>query len=635
MKTEVAKEKWVPVGVEALEPAADKVVRGERSTLVHAGPGAGKTELLAQRACFLLQTGACPDPRRILAICFKRDAARNLRERVAERCGRELAARFDAYTFDSFSKGMVDRFYAALPIWCRPKGVYRVLESLNEKQAFELVRTIPSSGSDLSDASRQGLNVKGLWRAFVGRALPTDGNWVNASDEQRAAADLWSFLITGGTGSAIGFPMLGRMADLLLRTNPQILAALRKSYRIVFLDEFQDTTSIQYSLVRTAFMGSESVLTAVGDDKQRIMGWAGALDGVFGQFIKDFDAESVPLKRNYRSTKNLVGIQSVIAKALNPNAVTTTSMIDAKGGVDECRVLEFKNDDSEAKKLASMIQAWITQDGLKPRDICVLCRMKPPVYSETLRGALADLGIRSRIENTMQDLLAEPLSECLLDFLKLACRATEPQAWGRTIALLGEIGGDPSENAMRRLVDSLLQYVSKLGEILNGPLTAEDEIGAILKNIMRFVGEDEFRTLSPQYLQGDWYEKLFKELVKTLSEARNGREWSEAIDEVEGVESVPIMTTHKSKGLEYHTVIFVGLEDNAHFSFASNQTEETCGFFVAFSRAKRRVVFTYSDIRPTGWRGSQVRQGRDTLQPLYDLLSAAGVAIEDGEQATP
>src|SRR5688572_10714049 len=145
MKTEVAKERWSPVGVSGLEPAADRVVRGERSTLVHAGPGAGKTELLAQRACFLLQTGACPDPRRILAISFKRDAARNLRERVAQRCGRELAARFDSYTFDSFAKGLVDRFLSALPTWCRPAQDYRVLDKLNEKQAFEFVRTIPDA----------------------------------------------------------------------------------------------------------------------------------------------------------------------------------------------------------------------------------------------------------------------------------------------------------------------------------------------------------------------------------------------------------------------------------------------------------------------------------------------------------
>jgi len=635
MKTEVAKERWSPVGVTDLEPAADKVVRGERSTLVHAGPGAGKTELLAQRACFLLQTGACPDPRRILAISFKRDAARNLRERVAQRCGRELATRFDSYTFDSFSKGIVDRFLSALPTWCRPAQDYRVLDKLNEKYAFEVVQTIPDDNSQLTDRQRQGLNTKVLWKAFLGRPLPADGKWVNASDEERAAADLWSFLLRGGGGSAIGFGMFGRMASLLLRTNPLIRSALQKSYRVVFLDEFQDTTAIQYGLVRVAFMGSGAVLTAVGDDKQRIMGWAGALRGVFGEFVKDFAAKSVPLTRNYRSTAKLVRIQSVIAKVLDPAAVDAESMVDGADGIDECRVLAFNDDASEAKKLAEMIATWIERDGLKPRDICVLCRQKPPVYSEALRDALSAVGIRSRIENEMQDLLAEPLSECLLDFLKLACREREPESWGRTCALLGELGGDPSENAMRRIIDSLLEYLEKLRASLAGKSASEADIEPILENIMRFVGEDDFKVAHPQYLQGDWYAQIFKTLVKSLSQARDSRDWRGTLDEVEGVDSVPIMTTHKSKGLEYHTVIFVGLEDSAHWTFADNQKEETCGFFVAFSRAMKRVVFTFSGARPTGRGGNRVGQVRVTVKPLYDLLGSAGVEIEAGEEADP
>jgi superfamily I DNA/RNA helicase len=633
MKTEAAKERWSPVDVKDLEPAADKVVRGERTTLVHAGPGAGKTELLAQRACFLLQTGTCPGPRRILAISFKRDAARNLRERVAHRCGRELAARFDSYTFESFSKGLVDRFLTALPTWCRPAKDYRVLDKLNDKQAFSMVRAIPDVGSQLNDARRQGLNVAVLWRAFLGRPLPVDGEWVNASDEERAAADLWSFLTGAAVGSAIGFGMFGRMADLLLRTNPLILSALRKSYRVVFLDEFQDTTSIQYALVRTAFMESGAVLTAVGDDKQRIMGWAGAMRGVFGQFVKDFHAESVPLTRNYRSTEKLVAIQSVIATVLDADAVEAKSMVDSAGGIDECRVLAFDDDAAEATKLASMIRACIERDGLTPRDICILCRMKPPVYSGALRDALSSAGIRSRIENEMQDLLAEPLSECLLDFLKLARRERDPYAWGRSVALLAELGGDSSEEAMRRVVDLLLEYLVKLRISLAGKSSSEAEIEATLKNIMRFVGEDDFKVANPQYLQGDWYAQIMNGLVKALAEARDGRDWPGTLDEVEGVNSVPIMTTHKSKGLEYHTVIFVGLEDDAHFSFANNQNEETCGFFVAFSRAMKRVIFTFSGVRPTGRRGDRVGQERKTLKPLYDLFEAAGVEVENGDEA--
>jgi cytochrome c553 len=74
----VRPDDWKSVGVDALEANALKVVRSAVNRSVIAGPGAGKTELLAQRAAYLLQTGTSPAPRRILAISFKRDAAMNL-----------------------------------------------------------------------------------------------------------------------------------------------------------------------------------------------------------------------------------------------------------------------------------------------------------------------------------------------------------------------------------------------------------------------------------------------------------------------------------------------------------------------------------------------------------------------------
>ena len=76
----VKAEDWKPTQGIALEGAALEVVKSTRSLSVLAGPGAGKTELLAQRATYLLNTGSCPPPKRILAIAFKVDAARNLHD---------------------------------------------------------------------------------------------------------------------------------------------------------------------------------------------------------------------------------------------------------------------------------------------------------------------------------------------------------------------------------------------------------------------------------------------------------------------------------------------------------------------------------------------------------------------------
>ena len=98
-----AVDEWIPADGFVLEPNALDTVKSEQNTLVIAGPGAGKTELLAQRACFLLETNQCPYPKKILAISFKRDAAYNLKERVLKRCGSD------------FAKNIVDRFRKGLP----------------------------------------------------------------------------------------------------------------------------------------------------------------------------------------------------------------------------------------------------------------------------------------------------------------------------------------------------------------------------------------------------------------------------------------------------------------------------------------------------------------------------------------
>ena len=108
-------DQWGPSDGLTLEPhALTAVTNTKQNIVVVAGPGAGKTELLAQRADFLLQTGACPYPRRILAISFKVDAAQNLRDRVRLRAGSQLAAHFDSVTFHAFAKRIVDNYRPVL-----------------------------------------------------------------------------------------------------------------------------------------------------------------------------------------------------------------------------------------------------------------------------------------------------------------------------------------------------------------------------------------------------------------------------------------------------------------------------------------------------------------------------------------
>ncbi|HYG35336.1 MAG TPA: UvrD-helicase domain-containing protein, partial [Clostridia bacterium] len=328
---------WVPEGLQSLEPAAERAVKSLTNTLVVAGPGAGKTELLAQRACYLLKTGICPFPRRILAISFKRDAAKNLRDRVKLRCGEDLGRRFDSFTFDAFSKGLLDRFRQGLPVAFRPTQDYEVLLDL-KKRMRQLLDSLPSPENGLTTAHMAAIGEQDFYdKHFLQSPLILTPEAPH-SVRERAAQEIWRRLVRTEHPSRIEFRMIGRLAEVILRANENILSALRATYAFVFLDEFQDTTNIHYDLTTTAFKGCGAVITAVGDDKQRIMGWAGALSGIFERFKADFAANVESLCVNHRSAPELVRMQHFLIQALDPQSPMPEPSEERANTRGECRV---------------------------------------------------------------------------------------------------------------------------------------------------------------------------------------------------------------------------------------------------------------------------------------------------------
>ena len=237
MSRRISPAEWVPQGVTALEPKAEAAVRDAETALVIAGPGAGKTELLAQRASYLLETGLCAAPRAILAISFKRDAAKNLRERVALRCGAPLARRFNSFTFDAFAKSLVDRFRLALPEALRPTADYLIDFATFEKAPLrERVNALAGAETGLSLRQLQGVDAGVFFKKHaVGLALPSELP-PDADAATKARWVFWQHALHAGEKSAVNFQMLGCLAELLLRSNPAIRSALRATYAFVFLD---------------------------------------------------------------------------------------------------------------------------------------------------------------------------------------------------------------------------------------------------------------------------------------------------------------------------------------------------------------------------------------------------------------
>ena len=441
-------------------------------------------------------------------------------------------------------------------------------------------------------------------------------------------------LQSGGTNAYEGahnrgltFPMIGRLVELLIRLNPKIRQALRMTYDHVFLDEFQDTTHVQYDLVKAIFLDSASVLTAVGDNKQQIMRWAMALDDPFSMFEADFGAKRISLVRNYRSSPELVRIQHKIALAVDAESEPSESKVLGDFYKDTCEIREFTTPEDEAMYLARFVEPYISQGSLAPRDFAILVRQKANGYFRLLEPILRNSGIKLRDEGDIQDILAERLVGVLISFLRLGSLQRAGKYWIECIQVVASLrGSNPEDHSEVRL---LQKDLGRLHSILRRdmrelPISLE-RLHDVIANILDFLGEDNIKLLYPEYKQGDWYAQVIDRAAEYLFQScQNCTTWLQALDDFEGRNSIPLMTIHKSKGLEYHTVIFLALDDEAWWSFPREPQEARSAFFVAFSRAKQRVIFTYCEQRGR----------RSGIASLYEILRSAGVPTR-GQGETP
>lgn len=611
--TRVSRDDWVPQGVDGLEGRAWEALReNDSSILVTAGAGAGKTEFLAQKAAYLLQTGICPAPKRILAISFKKDAAQNLAERVAKRCPNDQARRFDSMTFDAFTKGLMDRFRPALP------------EPFNAPGTYQIVNPFRRDYDDFIERhGYHGVSAQQLERRLLLTDLPIDLS--NGSEVNRALADYWHEQFFGGEEISLSFPMINRLIKLLLQENPYIRQALQATYPIIFLDEYQDTTYAQFDMLLTAFDGSDAVFTAVGDDKQRIMGWAGAMDDAFAQFENEFDASRISLLSNWRSHEDLVRIQHEIARRIDGDVeeVQAQGTREIEGEISA--IWQFRSTDSENNYLAEWVSREVQSGRVEPHDVAILIRMRADQVEDEIAPAFAARGLRIRNaarsvgDIQIQDLLGEELTGVFVPLFRLGSTDRSPENWALAQQnYLSLEAADPDNDlTQERLLVKLEAFVRQLRAEMASRQPDPNSAVEIAEILLEFVGKPVLRQFFSAYQRERDFERVWSGFITLLKEcAERSCSWREVLDEFEGIGQVALMTVHKSKGLEFHTMIFYGLDNQTWWSLTPQRGEELNTFFVAFTRAKQRAFFTHCKARG------------GAISWIQDLLLPTGVKIE-------
>lgn len=595
-------EEWHPKGDIDLEKAALGAVKDVTNCLVIAGPGAGKTELLAQKLDYLFSTNKCISPKKILALSFKTDAASNLKERVKKRYGDEYASRFTSLTYSAFEKMILDQFRGALPENIRPTSDYMIEE-------LEIIKEV---------LDRNGLDTTGM---RMNRIKEIAESIVLSEKDTSIKNDLLKG--TQSNKPVLLYRQITKLATYIIDTNEYIRRALQMTYEFVFLDEFQDTTYDQYNLLKACFLGSSCKLTAVGDNKQAIMRWAGAKPDIFPDYIGDFSSNEYRLLMNHRSVPKLVEFQKEVYQILNNdiNIFQINNYPEFQDG--EITLFEFENESFEAEAIAIDIESKI-QGGIRPSEICILAKQRVDVYSSELIPILNGRGIKARIENEYQELLKDPACNLLLDLISCSQRIRNPLIWENISNFYGNINGIDEftdELTLAKSYKEIDNIISDIACLISNPIPNEDVMLNLIDCIIEKIGDKRIISNFSIYNGPSDLDIIVKKFSKLLYKEyyQSQGEWIDIVSNFKGENSIPIMTIHKSKGLEYEAVYFLGLEDSAFWNFNNQPEEDKSAFFVALSRAKSHLIFTYCKLR------NNRPQNNRNINEIYSLLTQSNL----------
>lgn len=573
---------WQPVGKLYFDQEGIESIKSNKNILIIAGPGSGKTEILAQRADYLFRTNQCAYPKKILAISFKVDSADNLKKRVISRM-QSIEQRFDSLTYDAFAKSIVDRFKFALPEPLILNSRYSVNDFSIVEKAFQKI----------GYPSPPGYKKGKLYQYYENELIK---NFESMAKDSKIF-EIWKALLGGfdGNSGCLTFKMITALAISIIRRNLYIQKAIQQTYSYVFLDEFQDTTGLQYNFLKACFEESSCIITAVGDDKQRIMLWAGAKATIFSEFIQEFNAEYRELVFNHRSAPRLIALQKSMYHLLN------TEPIDIKYGNHwneydgHIEVNLYDDDNAEAISITSDIYKRIA-DGEKPRDIGVLYKQQDNKYIQKLIKALQQKGIKARLEAPYQQSLKCIVTQIIIHLLLLVARRESAESW-RFITEEFECYWEYKDSDDNFLY---LNFLDKIDSLINDiryrltNINKKDDLRVLIEYILTMVDVKRLANRYNEYLDTDFLEQSKVNFIDLFWAGwdTSTDDLNQALDNFLGVDTIPVMTIHKSKGLEFQVVYLIGLEDDAFCNFKNQPSEECRVLFVAISRAIKSLIFT-------------------------------------------
>lgn len=584
--------------------------------LILAGAGAGKTQTITERIVEIAKTGVAPS--KILAITFTNKSANEMRERIFAKLAEEkslnipvsMTERPFVSTFHALGVHIIKEHASLLGL---PR-FFGIFDKSDSKQAvrkaikeLDLDPKQYDAGKILGSISRE----KGAGITF-------------AQFEERAGDDFWNSLVvqvwrkyeqTLKEEKALDFDdLLLHSAELLERE--EVRAKYHEAWEYIHIDEYQDTNGVQYRIAQRLAEKHKNICV-VGDIDQNIYSWRGARLRNILDFEKDYPgAKVILLEENYRSTKTILSVANhIIAK----NTFRKEKNLFTKNEDGEVLALfEGFDEVSEAEFVATQSEKLIT-NGVNPEQIAVLYRAN--FQSRALEEAFLSYGVnyqllgtkffeRKEIKDVLSYIKAGLEPENRADMKRII--NVPARGIGKvTLLKIFEGKSEALPVAVRAKYEAFKTLLLGIGETARTKLPSET-----VKYVMSHSGlEEELRHGGEE--EQERLENV-KELV-TLATRYDAMPIGEGIekfltdaalqsdqDELEKPQAgVKLMTVHASKGLEFDYVFITGLEEGlfphdrkeAGAPTTEEDEEERRLFYVALTRARKKVFLTYAQMR--------------------------------------
>ncbi|MFO0727480.1 MAG: UvrD-helicase domain-containing protein [Myxococcota bacterium] len=645
----------------------------EGPLLVLAGAGSGKTRVLVHRVAHIVDAHLAY-PREILAVTFTNKAAGEMRERLQKLIGRGAS---DAWigTFHSIAGRILRRdghrlgYTPSFSIYDtddQKRVVKRIMQALNIETEG---RGISISGvlTEIDRAKNHGLLPKDFAAQQKGFGFPV---------ETAARRVYPRYQEELKKSNAMDFGDLLLLAVELLKHHPEVRDRLKRRFRYVLVDEFQDTNKVQFDLLKLITEDHHN-LAVVGDDDQAIYRWRGAEVGNILGFPTLYpDAKVVKLEQNYRSTGNILSAANAIIQK-NRQRHQKTLFTEEDAGLP-IGVAMVAHGDDEAFLVAETIAARV-RNGDDPGEFAILYRQNAQSrsFEEALRRArvpftiVGGTGFYERRE--VRDLLAylrlianpsssEDLERILnvpsrkigdttlerlraagekagvsgLAALELPTSTLEAegikgktleriQEFAKLIRELAEKAEQLSATEIAQQVVERTKYLAYLAE--SDPATAEDRVANVEELVSSIAEHEEsYQELEPSPAAGEDDEGFGIAGARTpLSAFLDEASLVTTNDAPSGQSSVTMLTIHAAKGLEFKVVYLVGMEE---LTFPSRRAvegdsgdleEERRLCYVAVTRAMRELNLLAARYRRI-YGSEEVRRPSRFLGDLPDSI---------------